>query len=55
MFFYQRKYKLETRFVRMRDEWGQMRTYEVTVGKEEPTDEEIQRELGTTVIIRRHE
>jgi len=52
MFFYQPKFKLPTRTIRFRDEWGELRTFEVRITAQEPTDKKLQAELESTAIWR---
>ena len=54
MFFFDRKYsKIETRVIRIRDEWGVMHRIEIIKGTPVPTDLELQDELKSTVVFRR--
>jgi hypothetical protein len=56
MFFYQRKYSsIKTRIVKVRDDWGVLRKVEIIVAKPEPTDQELQEQLQSTVIVRRYD
>jgi hypothetical protein len=54
MFFYQRKAEhVETRTIKLRDEWGELHEFEVIKITLEPEDQRTQRECQTSVIWRR--
>jgi hypothetical protein len=52
MFFYQRKPKIQTRRIKIRNEWGELETHEINL-LQFPTDKELQDQLQTTVLARR--
>jgi hypothetical protein len=55
MFFYQRKFeKIETRTVKMRDDWGVLHDYEIIVGTPELSENEIAQQLKVdkTIVVK---